>query len=162
MNASSTRPRLGTLSLQNVGGSSLDLIPGGDQNPVHPQNPDNYFDASQFTYPVTNCLPTVRAASAVCDASKAPGVFMGNVGRNVMTSPGVASVDFTLTKNARLRENLTTQFRAEFFNILNRPNFGSPSLSLFDQTGVPTSTVGQISSTRTSSRQIQFALRLAF
>jgi hypothetical protein len=57
---------------------------------------------------------------------------------------------------------VTTQFRAELFHILNRPDFGIPSSNVFDQNGRANSGVGQITSTRTSSRQIQFALKLLF
>jgi hypothetical protein len=165
MNVSATRARLGTRQLQNVGGSSIDLVSGGDQNAIRSQNPDQYFDVSQFAFPASNCLPTVVAPSAFCDASIPAGPFAGNLGRNVMTSPGIANVDFTLTKDTHLPplgEAGSLQFRAEFFNILNRPNFGVPSSNVFDQNGRMNSGVGQITSTRTPSRQIQFALRLLF
>ncbi|MBI4483109.1 MAG: hypothetical protein HY652_09485 [Acidobacteria bacterium] len=53
--------------------------------------------------------------------------FQGNVGRNHLIVPGVATVDIGLMKNSRmaaLGESRTLQFRAEFFNLFNRPNFG--------------------------------------
>ncbi|MGH9359934.1 MAG: hypothetical protein ACRD1O_12290, partial [Terriglobia bacterium] len=54
------------------------------------------------------------------------------------------------------------QFRAEFFNILNRANFASPidNLTVFDPSGNPIPGAGLITSTQTPSREIQFALKL--
>jgi len=110
-----------------------------------------YFDPSQFAFPATNCLPIVVAPAAACDSALAPGAFFGNVGRNVMISPGIANVDFTLTKETRLSplgEAGMLQSRAEFLNTLNRANFGTPSSSIFDQNGRLNSSAGQITETQ--------------
>jgi hypothetical protein len=58
-------------------------------------------------------------------------------------------------------EEFNIQFRAEFFNILNKANFSSPTdnLEVFDKIGQPISGAGLITSTQTTSRQIQFALK---
>jgi hypothetical protein len=53
------------------------------------------------------------------------------------------------------------QFRAEVFNLLNHANFGPPTLGVFSGSNVSTS-AGVITATATSSRQIQFALKLSF
>ena len=50
-----------------------------------------------------------------------PG-FFGNVGRNTLTSPGLATFDLSIFKNINVSENTRFQFRAEFFNIFNRKN----------------------------------------
>jgi hypothetical protein len=62
----------------------------------------------------------------------------------------------------RVSENFNAQFRAEFFNILNHTNFASPTdnLAVFDQGGNAVPSAGLITSTQTTSRQIQFALKL--
>jgi hypothetical protein len=62
-----------------------------------------------------------------------------------------------------LTERVSLQFRAEFFNILNRSNFGTPNAVVFTSASpTPAPTAGVITSTATSSRQIQFGLKLLF
>ena len=114
--------------------------------------PTLYFDPCAFTTQLTGTL--------------------GNVGRGILRDPGFATVDFSIAKETAvhaLGESGMLEFRAEFFNILNRANFAPPSASVF--AGVVTaaagteaalSNAGKITATRSSSRQIQFALRLQF
>jgi hypothetical protein len=85
----------------------------------------------------------------------------GNVARGVYTGPGLADLDFSVTKNTVIRESLRLQFRAEFFNILNHPNFAAPNTTVFSGTSYNAS-AGLITSTATTSRQIQFGLKLMF
>ena len=70
--------------------------------------------------------------------------------------------DFAVFKTTHFTERMRLQFRAEFFNLLNRANFSSPTanLTVFDQTGNAVSSAGLITSTQTTSRQIQFALKV--
>jgi Carboxypeptidase regulatory-like domain/TonB-dependent Receptor Plug Domain/TonB dependent receptor len=95
-----------------------------------------------------------------------PGVNKwGNLGRNTLIGPGVSKLDVSVFKNNRMRrisENFNAQFRAEFFNVLNRANFASPTdhSTVYDQNGNPVTSAGLITSTQTTSRQIQFALKL--
>jgi hypothetical protein len=93
----------------------------------------------------------------------------GNTGRNILTGPGLASLDFSLFKNnyiKRISENFNVQFRAEIFNILNHANFAPPSTptntDIFDGTGTLSQGVGQITRTTTTSREIQFAVKVIF
>jgi hypothetical protein len=142
---SAAQPRLGSLQMIFVDGRTLDLIPGGEQDPTSPQNPDQYVDVTQFSYPTP--------------------FFQGNLGRGTLTAPGVANIDFTLKKTTAIHglgEAGNLEFRAEFFNLFNRPNFSAPARNLFDRFGARVSDAGEITSTNTSSRQIQFALRLVF
>jgi len=97
-----------------------------------------------------------------------PG-FYGNVGRNTLSGPNQITMDFSLLKNIPIEsisEQFRVQFRAEFFNILNRANFGTPANRALSNNrtsgGVAQGNAGFISSTTTTSRQIQFALKLVF
>jgi hypothetical protein len=94
-----------------------------------------------------------------------PANLRGNLGRNALIGPGLSNLDFSLFKNNFIRkisETFNAQFRAEFFNVLNRANFASPvdNLIVFDQNGNRTSSAGLITSTQTPAREIQFALKL--
>jgi hypothetical protein len=82
---------------------------------------------------------------------------IGNAGRNILIGPGMYNIDFSIFKNFVLTERMRLQFRTEFFNFFNTPQFSIPASNI----SVP-STVGTISSTRVPERQIQFALRLEF
>ncbi len=97
-----------------------------------------------------------------------PGTRLGDSGRNSLFGPGLEDLDFSLIKNNRvhaLSERLNVEFRAEFFNILNRVNYATPfkaSTQLFNQTGSAIASAGALTQTATSSRQLQFALKLVF
>ncbi len=91
-----------------------------------------------------------------------PAGRFGNAGRNIITSPDFRNLDLAVLKNIPIHERMSVQFRSEFFNISNHPNFGQPG------NVVGTGTFGVISATRSvrgdlgSSRQIEFALKLLF
>jgi len=87
----------------------------------------------------------------------------GNLGRGVIRGPKLFNLDFSVLKDTKIREQVTLQFRAEFFNILNHENFAAPNLNIFAGTAI-NPTAGLITATNpgTTSRQIQFALRLSF
>lgn len=100
-----------------------------------------------------------------CFAVPNPITLRGNLGRNTLIGPGLVNFDFSLFKNnyiKRISDHFNVQFRAEFFNILNHPNFAPPldNKNLFDSTGQPVANAGLITSTQTPSRQIQFALKV--
>jgi hypothetical protein len=82
---------------------------------------------------------------------------LGDLGRNTLYGPPMKQLDFSAFKDFKLRENTSLQFRAEFFNILNHPNFGLPGVDL------GTATFGVISDTGNFlARNIQFAMKLVF
>jgi hypothetical protein len=93
-------------------------------------------------------------------ALPAPGTW-GDVGRGVYTGPGLANVDFSVFKNTALSERLKLQFRAEFFNLLNRDNLGTPNATAFTGASINAS-AGLITTLATMPRQIQFGLKLMF
>jgi hypothetical protein len=65
-------------------------------------------------------------------------------------------------KNLKFTERVTGQFRAEFFNVLNRTNFGTPANVVFDRQGLIPSNAGVITSTATDARRIQFGLKIMY
>jgi hypothetical protein len=102
---------------------------------------------------------------------QAPGT-LGNVTRDVIRMPGFNNLDFSIIKDTPLkfREGAALQFRAEFFNILNHPNFGVPNRTVYtgnpntDSLGTeaPSGTAGQITLTNNPARELQLALRFIF
>ena len=102
-----------------------------------------------------------------------PAGYYGNVPRNALTGPGFANLDLSLGKHFSLGEPREFEFRADFFNLSNRPNFATPSsgtgaqivggvIVFPDASGSPAGNAGQIFRTVTDSRQIQFSLRFRF
>lgn len=85
----------------------------------------------------------------------------GNLGRGTLTGPGLADMDLSLFKTTAVTEKASVQFRAEFFNVLNHANFGTPNAILFSN-GAISPSAGLITTTATTSRQIQFGLKLIF
>jgi hypothetical protein len=85
----------------------------------------------------------------------------GNLRRGTFTGPGLADVDVSLLKNTALTEKTTLQFRAEFFNVLNHVNLGTPNATVFSGTAISAS-AGLITTLATTPRQIQFGLKLIF
>lgn len=86
-----------------------------------------------------------------------PGAFTwGTLGRNTLNAPGLYNFDFSFAKKFKFGETKELQFRSEFFNGLNHPQFSLPAATA----GV--GGAGTITATQRSNRQIQFALRLAF
>jgi hypothetical protein len=115
----------------------LDL-PGCDSL-VNPGDPAHYVKTECFAFPADGVL--------------------GTLGRNRLTSPGLATLDLVLTKTQKLL-GTTAQFRIEMFNALNRANFSTPQTTIFDDRGNLTANVGVITSTRTSARQMQLGVKL--
>jgi len=126
---------------------------GDTRNPVRP------FVNPSFTGPVILGSPNKWFNPAAFLAPPNNSGFYGNLGRDTLIGPGVATWDVSVMKDTRIRETTTLQFRAELFNILNHANFNSPSAVTFTPTGV-SPTAGLITSTSTSSRQIQLGLKL--
>lgn len=173
----------GTLSSDDY--AFPDMVPGCNPTNLNfkksPTGLPIYVNGNCFSVPTA---PSLAYWNANCDTTtvgiygpspNTPEPFpvcfnlRGNAGRNNMVGPGLTNLDFSIFKNnyiRRISENFNIQFRAEFFNILNRANFAQPELSLgntdiFDANGNPaTTTAGLLTSTVTDSREIQFALKV--
>jgi len=94
------------------------------------------------------------------------GVF-GNLGRNTLTGPGVFTTDLSLSKNTKLTERTNLQLRADAFNVTNHTNFGFPSAALFTGVdaignGIRNPGAGLITTTATTSRQLQLSAKFTF
>ena len=118
----------------------------GCESAVNPGNPLHYIKTQCFSFPN-------------------PATRIGNAGRNSLIGPGLSNLDLSLVKNnliKRISESFNIQFRAEFFNLLNHTNFSPPVVNntLFGASGVPITSAGLITTTSTSSRQVQFALKI--
>jgi Carboxypeptidase regulatory-like domain len=127
---------------------------GDTKNPVRP------FTNPAFTGPVIIGSPNQWFNPAAFLAPPAGSGFYGDLGRNNLIGPGLATWDFSLLKETPIRERARLEFRAEFFNILNRANFNTPNPIVFTSATVTSPTAGIITATSTTSRQIQFGLKL--
>jgi len=153
---------------------------GDTRNPVRPDiNPNftgnlypkkvgEWFDPSAFLAP----LSTLSKTGTIT------GGAVGNLGRDTLTGPGLAELDLSLLKSTHISERYNLQFRSEFFNILNHTNLTTPNEIAYasaptltaSTTGGPATytppaispTAGVITATATTSRQIQFGLKLVF
>jgi hypothetical protein len=95
---------------------------------------------------------------------QALGTF-GSLGRNTVIGPGRSTVDFLVNKHFRIREGHDLEFRSEFFNLFNHPNFADPDATtrrIFDNNGRLVTNPGTLTQTTTPSRQIQFGLKYLF
>jgi hypothetical protein len=120
----------------NTGGDARpNAVLGVSNTPPGGRSRQEWFNPAAFTNP-------------------ANGQF-GNVGRNTISAPGNISIDLSAFKNFNLTERTRIQFRSEFFNLINHPNFRSPS------TTYDGSNPGELTTAGTS-RQIQLALKFLF
>jgi hypothetical protein len=119
-----------------------DVVPGV---PVHPENQtiDHWFNIEAFAVPKSGTW--------------------GNAARNLGRGPGVNALDLSLGKNFNVTEKNRIAFRAEFFNVLNRPHLGTPASNISSP-----GSFGRITSPMNraigigTARQIQFMLRYIF
>jgi carboxypeptidase family protein len=128
---------------------------GDTRNPVRPSlnpnfagrviqgGPNQYFNPNAFIQPL-------------------PGTY-GNVGRDILQGPGLAETNVSLGKKFALSERVDLQFRSEFFNVFNHTNFNTPNPVVYaSASGGPSPTAGVITTTATTSRQIQLGLKLSW
>src|SRR5262249_44220441 len=109
-----------------------------------------YIKTSCFTYPTPVTVNGVK------------GTVLGNLSRNMLTAPGLMNFDYSMIKNDFIMERIRMQFRVEFFNVLNHPNFAAPAFIIYDSNGNLVSNAGKITSTSTAARQLQLGLKFVF
>jgi hypothetical protein len=151
------------------------LVPGCSAQSL--ANSSSAYRSNGLLYINSNCLsltPLTATNAPFCDsagrgfavalaATTCPNI-RGNFGRDVIIGPGLFDTNFSVFKNNYIRkvsESFNVQFRAEFFNVLNRTNFApTPNLSPFNSDGTPTQGFGQLGATQINNREIQLALKL--
>lgn len=97
----------------------------------HPNDPSNYISLSSFAIP---CTLTAAAQAAPTGTAQdcVPGTrHFGNLGRDALHGPPFKQWDLAIYKSTAITERLNMQLRAEFFNVLNHPNFANPFLPAF-------------------------------
>jgi outer membrane receptor protein involved in Fe transport len=124
------------LGFDNSNTGSLQDRPNVTRDPNNgPRTVQKWFDTGAFELP--------------------PQFSYGNSGKNIIDGPPIKSFDFSVFKNWNIVEKISLQFRAEFFNLTNTPQFNPPG------TTFGTASFGVISSAG-DPRQIQFGLKLIF
>ena len=96
-------------------------------------------------------------AAVIGDDNKATG--FGNTSSGILRGPDQVNSDISLAKTFQARwpkEGSSVQFRTDFFNAFNHPNFTDPDVTY------GTAAFGQITALGTNPRVMQFSLKLAF
>jgi hypothetical protein len=115
------------------------LVQGANPNaaPAGGRNPSEWFNTSNFMAPAA--------------------LTEGNLGDNTNYGPSLKNIDFSVFKDFAFTERYRLQFRSEFFNLFNTPQFGTPDSGLSD------SNFGKVTSTNAGTeRHIQFSLKFLF
>ena len=160
---------------QVVGGWQLSGI--GTAQSGQPIDTTGWDAAGTNFNPSSNRLDCVAGVSQVLPNPTAnfwlnPAAFAnpltgtyGNCGRNNLRGPKQVNFDFSTIKDFRVTERQALQFRMEMFNAVNHVELGSPNASWGNSNpapSAPSASFGQIRSTATRMRQIQFALKYNF
>lgn len=185
--AQSGSPLTPLLSINTGTGTTLTVRPNQLEHVTPTGNPHEFYNNTVLCEPfngtptgtapaIPNCATTPDAAFAVpctfSDTPTTPGsnnypvipgsCTPGDMQRDALLGPDFVNTDFSVVKNTKLTDKFNLQFRTEFFDIFNHPNFGNPNNI------VTSSAFGQVTSTRFpagdfgSAREIQFALKLSF
>jgi len=135
--------------------------------------PGHFFNSGVFARPLVAAGQTITSSGGTATASVV-GTDIGNVGRNCLRGPRQVNLDFSLAKLFAVSEARTFEFRTEFFNLFNHPNFANPISNLnalIASGGSIDSTTGQvlnpgnfgrIISTSNNPRIVQLSLKFSF
>ncbi len=140
-------------------GTSMTFATGMPSNPSVSGNPDNVPDNTDRPNRIGSGKvdnPTIDRWWDATAFVKQSAYMFGNSGRNVLTAPGVATANLVTSKNTRIKESMRLEFRAEFFNFTNTPNFSAPST-----TDVTNPNFGKIFGA-SAPREMQFGLKFYY
>jgi hypothetical protein len=143
------------------GGVNFNFVQRPDVVPGQPFIRPRWTPTTGYLNPLAFANPAITPQD--------PNGFFGNLGRDQVYGPGFWDTDFSLSKIFAVREQLSLQFRAEFFNIFNHPNFALPT----NVVNIGASNAGLITQTPDVAqgnpglggggpRVMQFGLRLQF
>jgi len=123
-------------------------------------SPTGYYD---FVALRAGQVQTISASDArfivnTTETAQRFGTPFGNEKRNSLLGGKTLQANASVFKNVTVHEKLTLQVRAEAFNVLNHPNFGTPN-AVLDNAGAAFASLGELNGGR---RQIQFGLKLLF
>ncbi len=125
-------------STVNTGGASRPDQIASSELPKDQRTIYHYFNTAAFVAPPTNSYR------------------YGNAGRDTIRGPSFSSLDASMFKNFRFAERYNLQFRGEFFNLPNHPNYAQPN------TQVGNAAIGTITTLAGNMRQTQLGLKLLF
>jgi len=140
---------------------------------LHSATDGYFFNPRVFARPLVAAGQPIPSSGGAATASTA-GTDIGNVGRNCLRGPRQVNLDSSIAKLFPLAESRSFEFRVEFFNLLNHPNFANPisNLSALFASGgsidpatgrvLNAGNFGRIISTSSNPRIIQFALKFNF
>jgi hypothetical protein len=123
------------IQARSGGPANVQLISGFFGIPVRPDYTGQPVGLSNSSWPTSSY--NVNAFQVDPNFDGTPGKGLGDVGRNSLRAPGFVQWDFSAMKNFPITERLTVQFRADFFNILNHPNFGNPDVGICEALAAP-------------------------
>jgi hypothetical protein len=149
-------------------GSGLPLNVGdgfnnsGNGDPVFPDRPNINpgFSSNPISGTTNGCGGVIPAGQQLGTPNRwfDPCVFslntagtLGNLGKNTINGPRTDQINLTLAKNFAFSERIKLQFRVEAFNLLNHPQFGLPSLPIFQSNGTYSGSAGVITSSAGST-----------
>jgi outer membrane receptor for ferrienterochelin and colicin len=156
--------------------TNIQLVSGFFGNPMRPDFTGEPLKVASSGWPNGGYNPAAFEVPPGWNGVWNDPSTIGSVGRNALRGPGFFQLDFSLMKNFTITEGSHIQFRTDFFNILNHPNFANPdggiclavtggACTTNPNFGQSTATVASLAGGAVSngtSRQVQFSLRLMF
>jgi hypothetical protein len=124
-------------------------------------NAQSLIRPNQVCNPVLSNPTLSEWFNGACFVQPANGE-LGNANRTPLSGPGFVNTDFSIIKHFVPREGVRVDFRTEFFNLFNHPQFGAPGLNGYGADLASPSTFTAINYTVNNPRLVQFAIKVVF